>query len=134
MSAPGILAWLRSRRDPSVCVPLPANATLRVGRGPEADLVLDNKRISRVHAILLTVGEVLLLVDAGSTNGSFVNGQRVTRHELAAGDVVGFDRDEFVVEYARAQTRRETLLGARTEVLPPPRKRGGDPPHSSQTS
>ena len=59
-----------------------------LGRNPGCDLVLDLKYISRVHAqIEHTNGDRYVLVDQGSTNGSFINGRRVEGSQaLESGD------------------------------------------------
>src|SRR5690606_27757231 len=51
--------------------------------------------LSRHHAKLTPVAEGVMVEDLGSTNGSFVNGQRVQRALARPGDEVGFDRLRF---------------------------------------
>jgi ABC transport system ATP-binding/permease protein len=61
---------------------LQAGPSYRVGRDPQADLVVDEPRVSWLHAILRLEHDRWLLEDAGSTNGTFVGGQRVQRVEI----------------------------------------------------
>jgi hypothetical protein len=66
-----------------------------VGRAEENDLVLDSPRVSRHHArIEVTDGEYRL-VDNGSSNGTFLNGERVTAAPISVGDVIRFADQEF---------------------------------------
>lgn len=68
----------------------------RVGRGGECELVLDSTQVSRVHARIEAGAGVFLLVDEGSSNGTYVNGKRVRRYrELQVGDVIRFGDREF---------------------------------------
>src|SRR5512143_2301959 len=67
---------------------LAAHDTLTIGRAAEGDLVLDSPLVSRHHARLERSGSVHVLIDLGSTNGTYVNSQRIDRSELHAGDVV----------------------------------------------
>src|SRR5262245_7350404 len=57
-----------------------------VGRSPETDLRLAEPGLSREHAELLVDGGRLTVRDMGSTNGTFVNGDRVETRELRDGD------------------------------------------------
>lgn len=62
---------------------------LTIGRAPEADIVLTwDPEVSRTHALLERVGDRWTMIDDGlSSNGSFINGARVTgRQRLADGD------------------------------------------------
>ena len=65
---------------------------LQIGRGPDNDLTLDSRYVSRRHCELITVGDGAeahtLLVDLGSHNGTLVNGRRIKRYRLMRGDVV----------------------------------------------
>lgn len=62
---------------------------LVIGRSDHSDLQLDGPRVSRNHAMIVTAeGGNLALVDLNSAHGVFVNGQRVSRQLLRAGDVI----------------------------------------------
>jgi len=59
-----------------------------LGRDPECHVHLDNKSVSRSHARILWEDGQAVIYDLGSTNGTFVNGQPVTRCVLRSGDVI----------------------------------------------
>ncbi len=59
-----------------------------VGRDPSSDLVLNDVKCSRRHAVLEAGPQGLAIRDAGSANGVYVNGARVERAALDAGDLV----------------------------------------------
>ncbi len=61
-----------------------------IGRGAESSLCIPSSVVSRSHAELIRVGANYLLRDLGSTNGSFVNGARVTEQMLNDGDTLRF--------------------------------------------
>jgi len=61
-----------------------------IGRGAENSLCVPSTVVSRSHAELIRVGDSFLLRDLGSTNGSFVNGARVTEQMLNDGDTLRF--------------------------------------------
>jgi hypothetical protein len=72
-----------------------SDETHTVGRGPETDLSIEwDAEVSRVHALLQNVGGELAVVDDGlSTNGTFVNGQRIGgRQRLRDGDRIRVGR------------------------------------------
>jgi len=59
---------------------------VRIGRARDVDLRLDDTAISRAHVEVRREGEGHTLVDLGSTNGTVVNGSRVSTHQLRDGD------------------------------------------------
>jgi pSer/pThr/pTyr-binding forkhead associated (FHA) protein len=61
-----------------------------LGRDRSCTIVLDGDNVSREHAEIRLEGEAVVLEDKNSTNGTFVNGERVSKHELA-------DRDEIQI-------------------------------------
>jgi pSer/pThr/pTyr-binding forkhead associated (FHA) protein len=72
--------------------------TKTVGRASRTDFVLDASLVSRIHCRLSVspTGD-LVVDDLSSTNGTFVNGQRVKRQVLTAGDRLSVGRLDFVV-------------------------------------
>jgi hypothetical protein len=67
----------------------------RIGRGPDNELVLDTKHVSRYHAVLLAGPAHTSIEDLNSTNGVFVNGRRIARQVLKDGDRVTIGRSQF---------------------------------------
>lgn len=59
-----------------------------IGRDPSCDLVLNDNRCSRRHAIIEPTPDGFVVRDAGSANGIFVNGRRMERSPLGPGDRV----------------------------------------------
>ncbi|HMR06725.1 MAG TPA: FHA domain-containing protein, partial [Polyangiaceae bacterium] len=60
-----------------------------VGRGSRVAFFLDEASVSREHAVLRRTGDVVMLTDLGSSNGTFVNGEQITgSHKLEIGDHV----------------------------------------------
>lgn len=69
-----------------------------MGRAPRADFVVDAALVSRVHCrFTLNSTNELELEDLGSTNGTFVNGRKVSRVTLNDGDTLTVGRVQFVV-------------------------------------
>lgn len=69
-----------------VKIPLPEGATV-IGRSvPPCSVKLDSAKVSKRHCTLTVMGEVLALEDHNSSNGVFVNGSRVSKVKLNAGD------------------------------------------------
>jgi pSer/pThr/pTyr-binding forkhead associated (FHA) protein len=54
----------------------------------QADLVLEDPNVSRQHAAIERVGNEWVLADLGSTNGCYIDGQRVSRRTILDGDVI----------------------------------------------
>ncbi|MGQ0832378.1 MAG: FhaA domain-containing protein [Microthrixaceae bacterium] len=63
---------------------------ITIGRHPDSNLVLADPNVSRNHAEIRPQSDRYVLVDLGSTNGSRVNGVRVSEHTLDDGDELTF--------------------------------------------
>ncbi len=59
-----------------------------VGRDPSSDLVLNDPKCSRRHAVIESSGDGITVRDSGSANGVFVNGRKTERSRLREGDVL----------------------------------------------
>lgn len=59
-----------------------------IGRLPDNTVIIDNPAVSSHHACIFRDGDHFVLEDLQSTNGTFVNEKKVTRHTLQDGDVV----------------------------------------------
>jgi pSer/pThr/pTyr-binding forkhead associated (FHA) protein len=96
----------------------PGLASVSVGRRSGSDLVLEwDERVSRLHARFERAGEAWTLVDDGfSTNGTFVNGERLTgTRQLEDGDSLQFGTTTVVFRLPR----RDRVAVADTREPPP---------------
>ncbi len=59
-----------------------------IGRRGTCDVCLTDNSVSRKHAVIFRKGPSYFISDQASTNGTFVNGSRVTSAELKPGDVI----------------------------------------------
>jgi EAL domain-containing protein (putative c-di-GMP-specific phosphodiesterase class I) len=66
-----------------------------IGRDEAADLRIDSRRVSRRHAVINCEAGVYSIDDLDSTNGTFVNGEKISEAKLQSGDVLVFGDAEF---------------------------------------
>ncbi|MEC9399482.1 MAG: FHA domain-containing protein [Myxococcota bacterium] len=66
--------------------PLEMDAEIVIGRSSELDMVLVEDMVSRRHARITSFNKEIAIEDFGSTNGTFVNGERITKTRLKEGD------------------------------------------------
>ncbi|WOX26121.1 FHA domain-containing protein [Streptomyces solicathayae] len=82
-------------RQPTSVRPLPTR-TVRIGRGPDNDLVVDDLVVSRRHAELRAHPDgTYWIYDVGSHNGTYLNGRPVVRARVTAADIVGIGHSAF---------------------------------------
>jgi len=129
--------------------PIEVQGEVTIGRGSTCDVVIEEDRLSRTHA-KLTMGEgVLLVEDLGSTNGTFINDQRIEGSvEAKNGDVIKFDAFAYQVCIVGAVddtgdtltgasglepgAEEEQILSAKTQVFTPPKSWALDDSPSSE--
>ncbi|MFJ9626702.1 FHA domain-containing protein [Streptomyces sp. NPDC101175] len=94
-SAVSMPALTGTFRQPTTVRPLPAR-TIRIGRAADNDLVVDDLIVSRRHAELRALADgTYEIVDLGSHNGTYLNGQPVPRATVGPGDIVGIGHSAF---------------------------------------
>ena len=78
---------------------------ITIGRRSGNDIHLDDPGVSKEHAVIQTVGNDHIFEDLGSTNGSTMNGSRITRHILQNGDVI--ELGAYQIKYANIKANPE---------------------------
>jgi len=73
------------------------NSDAVIGRSTECNLRLASGQISRKHCKLIVDGDTVAIVALGSSNGSYLNGQRLTK--LTSGDELSIGSIDFLIEY-----------------------------------
>ncbi|HMD79935.1 MAG TPA: FHA domain-containing protein [Anaerolineales bacterium] len=102
---------------------------LTVGRDSTNDVVINDAEISRRHARLTFQGGKYILEDLGSTNGTFVNGQRLAGPRvLKAGEVVSFGEQIVLVYEASTFDPAATIASPRAAAVPSASRPVAPPP------
>ena len=90
---------LSSEGTEPVVIRLAPGTTKTLGRAAQADLIVEAALVSRVHCRLrVNPAGDLEVEDLGSTNGTQVNGRRVTREQLNDGDMLSVGRLDLLVK------------------------------------
>lgn len=76
----------------------PIKKITSVGRNADQDISLADPSVSRSHAVLESDERGVTVRDLGSTNGTFVNGERIESRLLTAGDAIAFGKTRMRVE------------------------------------
>lgn len=102
-------------RDPAAQAVALAGSELTIGRASGSDLKLPGPEVSRRHARIIASEEGYILEDLGSTNGTFLNGRRITREAIKPGDEIRIGRTTLTVHRLRDlpldQSARAFALG-----------------------
>ncbi len=90
-----------------------------IGRSEHNDISINNDFISRHHALLVRHGQSTFLMDLNSTNGTFVNGKRISNHVLVNNDIisVGAHRIKFCDPGARKRGKLDGDEFAETAIM-----------------
>jgi serine/threonine protein kinase len=94
---------------------IPGSDTLLVGRSRAADACLIDPHVSRVHCQVQVEGDAVVLSDFDSPGGTWVNGQRIAKQPLKAGDLlrIGNTRLQFLDDEAEAPWLSEATAASR---------------------
>lgn len=109
-------AYLLRRDQPGTRHPI-TRAIWHVGRGRDNDLRIDDSTVSRRHAVLrLQENGEFAITDLESSNGTFVNEQRVTQHDLRENDIVAMGRTMFYYTHRSDEDEQDYLTDAMRPV------------------
>jgi two-component system cell cycle response regulator len=96
---------------------LSADKELKIGRAPENDLCIRDQSVSQFHArVVLTPKGAVFVQDLGSTNGTFVNGEKVVRHTLWDGDKIHIGRQQVLKFCFQADAQPESAGSSKTDA------------------
>lgn len=70
---------------------------ITIGRGQEADICIVDAKASRIHAAIRYWDDIFVVRDVGSSNGTYLNGNRIEVAKLNPGDVLRVGDVEFQV-------------------------------------
>jgi pSer/pThr/pTyr-binding forkhead associated (FHA) protein len=87
-----------------------------IGRTPDNDLVVDNPAVSGRHAKVYKQGDKYIIEDLKSTNGTFINSQRVGSQALKDGDTITIGKHSIVFDRAGGEAPVDP--GLKTDFLP----------------
>jgi diguanylate cyclase (GGDEF)-like protein len=93
---------------------------VRIGRGSECDIRINDEIMSRLHAAIQRDASGFVLVDLNSTNGTYVNDKQIQRHRLAAGDHVHLGHHIFrflALDPVAIQLHKTTFSQSNTDPL-----------------
>jgi hypothetical protein len=99
-----IWRWWGQKEDEREQLPLVgldwtgATSEILVGRSSSCDLVLHDSNVSRRHAQLFFREGRWIILDLDSTNGTYINGDRVQRSELLPGDLLALGTEQLQVD------------------------------------
>lgn len=97
---PADLPTIRLARNDTVLQELSFDVPqILIGRTEDNDISIPSSYVSRHHILLFRHGDATILVDLNSTNGTFVNSQRVYNHRLAHNDEITIDTHSMFVSY-----------------------------------
>jgi len=88
-----------------------------IGRTPDNDLHVDSRFVSRHHCQIVTSPQGSVIEDLNSTNGIYLQGRRVRRHNLNDGDVIMLGKHELLYVDERSP-RMRSGSGAYIETMP----------------
>jgi len=88
-----------------------------LGRLDSSDIPVKDTKASREHAKIYKQGERFAIVDLNSSNGTFVNGERVTKHMLEPGDEISIGMVRLLFEDPEAVAAAEAAKQAKRKSL-----------------
>jgi hypothetical protein len=119
MDTPAFQLIMRQGPTPGLVYDL-VKPEISIGRDITNDFVINDAEISRKHAVLRLEAGSYVIEDQGSTNGTFINGQRLMGpHSLSAGEVLTLGENVGLVFDAIRPDLAATVIGSADEIFRP---------------
>ncbi len=99
----------------------PLQSSAVIGRQSECEISIPSEEVSRRHAELRVTPDGIMVEDLGSSNGTYINDRRITRHLMKAGDELRLDTIRFLLlapGQEMNQGARQESAAATAPVLP----------------
>ncbi|MFZ5569249.1 MAG: FHA domain-containing protein [Thermodesulfobacteriota bacterium] len=113
---------LRSQHREIARYAVESGQNIQIGRSPGNDIVIDNPAVSGRHAMISADDMGFVIKDAGSRNGTFINGKPVVSRRLADGDVITIGKHELIFSDHAPLSRNDNIpvKQGSTHSAPPP--------------
>jgi pSer/pThr/pTyr-binding forkhead associated (FHA) protein len=113
--------------------PIAVGQTCTIGRKHSNDIVIDHPTVSGSHAQIESLSTAFILRDLGSTNGTYIDNEKVTLHHLRHNDEILIGNHKLVFDLSDINKTKQAIEDDyqvdKTRILPrPPWGRTGPPP------
>jgi len=88
--------------------PLENGATITIGRHASNDIVIDNLVVSGLHAHVDIHGEKITLTDLDSKNGTYYNGERISKAILHHDDIITIGKHTIILDSQDSANKEQT--------------------------
>jgi DNA-binding winged helix-turn-helix (wHTH) protein len=113
---PGLLA-IRHSNSGETYIPLDADTTT-LGRSEACNIIVPDPRVSRLHARIELQHNHYVLFDAGSFNGTFVNGKRIDHaHQLSTNDIIWLGSSDAALTFSDPEETVGVTVHGRPDPL-----------------
>ena len=90
---------------------------IEIGRRPNSDIVLTDASVSSMHAQIIKDGEHWKVLNLLSSNGTFVNSEKIAEKVIVEGDMIGFAGSEFVFSKVEEETQESSSGSSNNLVI-----------------
>ncbi|MCB1044406.1 MAG: RDD family protein [Acidobacteria bacterium] len=110
-------AVLKEKKRDGGYVDHPLNkSVVTLGRSKEADIVVNDSSVSRLHVRIENRNGTYLIIDNNSSNGTYVNKKKVSESPLADGDDIITGRVQFYFSHKAVEAHEEFMMGDTAET------------------
>ena len=90
------------------------NPEITIGRSPNTEIPIDNLAVSNEHARLIKQKDHYTIEDLNSTNGTYLNDEKITKATLKHNDVITVGKHNLIINYKEEATKPAQDFGDKT--------------------